>query len=126
VEAALLAPLLLFLMVITVDFARCFYCQLAIDDCARNGAHYAMNLRSYQETGWVAPYDAVTNATLAEGNSVNPPVTADQVTVTPGTGSDGNPNVTVSITYPFTMVVHLPGLPNTFNLKAQVSARVAP
>jgi Flp pilus assembly protein TadG len=126
VEFALMAPLLCILFIITVDFSRAFYCQLTLNDCARNGAHFAANLRSYQETGWVSPYDDATSAALAEGSNLNPPLTADQVSVVNGTGSDGNPNATVTVTYTFTTIMTYPGLNNTFNLKAKVSTRIAP
>jgi len=126
VEAAVLAPLLCLFFVIGVDFARVFTYQLTIDNCARNGALFGSNLRSYQETGWVQPCNDIVNATLADGATLNPPLTADQVTVTKGTGTDGNPNVTVTISYQFNTVTQLPGVSSTINLKAQVSMRVAP
>ena len=103
-----------------------FYYQQVLNDCARNGAHVAANLRSYQETGWIYPYNDASDAAVAEGSSLNPALTSSQVSVTSGTGSDGNPNVTVTITYPYSTVMQLPGCPQTFNLTAKASARVAP
>ncbi len=125
-EAAFMAPFLVVLFMITVDFARAFSYQLVLNDCARNGAHRASNLRSYQETGWVSPYDDATSAALIEGSTLNPPLTSSQVTVTPGTGTDGNTNCTVSISYPFSTLISLPGLPNSFTLTAKTCVRVAP
>ena len=126
VEVGLLAPFLVLLFGIAVDFARVFYYQQVLNDCARNGCHYSANLRSYQETGWVSPYNDVTDATVAEGSSLNPPLDSSQVSVASGKGSDGNPNVTVTITYPYQTIMSLPGLPSTFNLTAKASMRVAP
>ena len=40
VELAVLAPFLVFMMVIAVDWARVFYYTVTINDCARNGALY--------------------------------------------------------------------------------------
>jgi hypothetical protein len=48
------------------------------------------------------------------------------VTVTNGTGSDGNPNITVTIQYPFKSISNFPGLGSLLNLEATVSMRVAP
>jgi Flp pilus assembly protein TadG len=126
VEMAVLAPFLAFLFVITVDFARVFYYQLTLDDCARNGALLGSSLRSYQETGWVNPYNDIVAVTVADGASLNPPLDPSQVTVSGGTGSDGNPNVTVTIQYPFASITHFPGFGDTLNLQATVSMRVAP
>jgi Flp pilus assembly protein TadG len=125
VELAAVLPLLALIFVATVDYARVFYYQQHLDNCARNGAVYASNLKSYQETGWVNPNNSVVNATLADGGCLNPALTSDQVTVTNGTGSDGNPNVTVTITYPFTPITRFPGF-KTVNLQAKCSMRVAP
>jgi Flp pilus assembly protein TadG len=126
VELALVLPFLAFLFVITVDFARVFHYQMTIHNCARNGALFGSNLRSYQEAGWVNSYNDITSATLADGATLNPPLASSHVTVANGTGSDGNPNVTVTINYPFTTITQFPGCGSTLNLKAAASMRVAP
>jgi GTP-binding protein EngB required for normal cell division len=117
-ELAVLAPLLALLFVMTIDFARIFSYQFVLNNCARNGGFFGSNLRSYQETGEVQPYDDIVGVTMADGTVLNSPLTASQVTTATGTGSDGNPNVTVNINYPFTLVTNFPGIPNTFNLTA--------
>jgi Flp pilus assembly protein TadG len=126
VELAVMAPFLALVFVITVDFARVFYYQQTINDCARNGALFGANLHSYQETGWVNPYQDATSVALADGAALNPPLDSSQVSVTNGTGSDGNPNVTVTISYPFTTVTQFPGFGTTLNLQASCKMRVAP
>jgi Flp pilus assembly protein TadG len=126
VELAVVSPFLAFMFVVTVDYARVFYYQQTLDNCARNGALYGSNLKSYQETGWVKPYDAVVAATLADGTTLNPPLTSSNVTVTNGTGSDGHPNVQVAISYNFTTITRFPGFNNTVTLTSTVSMRVAP
>ena len=125
VELPMLAPILAFIFVAVIDYARVFYYQQILDNCARNGALYGSNLKSYQETGWVSPYDSAVNATVADGATLNPPLTSDQVTVTTGTGSDGNANVTVTITYPFTPLTRFPGF-SAVNLQSKCCMRVAP
>jgi Flp pilus assembly protein TadG len=126
VELAFVAPFLALLFVITVDFARVFYYQQTINDCSRNAALFGANLRSYQETGWVSSYTDATSVALADGAALNPPLNSSQVGVVNGKGSDGNPNVTVTISYPFTTVTQFPGFDSTFNLTATTKMRVAP
>jgi Flp pilus assembly protein TadG len=126
VELAVIAPFLALIFVITVDFARVFYYQQTINDCARNGALYGANLRSYQENGWVSPYSDANSVALSDGACLNPPLNSSQVTVKYGTGSDGNPNVTVTINYAFTTVTQFPGFGTTVNLTATCKMRVAP
>src|SRR5262249_31515546 len=43
VELAVLLPVLVFLFAVGVDFARVFYYQLTIENCARNGALFGSN-----------------------------------------------------------------------------------
>ncbi len=45
VELAVLLPLLVFLFVVTVDFARVYYFSLTLQNCARAGAMYASDPR---------------------------------------------------------------------------------
>jgi hypothetical protein len=127
VEFAALLPLLATLFVVTVDFGRLFFYQITIENCARNGAHFLSYLRSYQETktGCVQPYDTVTKVILADGASLNPPLASQNITITNGTGSDGNPNVQVTIQYPFQNITNYPGL-SKINLQASIKMRVAP
>ena len=126
VETAFLAPFLCLLLVIAVDFGRIFYYQMAVNDCAHNGALFGSNLRSYQETTWVRPYTTATQAALAEGSTLNPDLDASQVSVASGKGSDGNANVTVTVNYTFMTVTQFPGFPGTYNLQGKCSMRVAP
>ena len=126
VELAVLAPCLGLLFIITLDFARVFYYKQTLDNCARNGALFGSNLRSYQEKAWVHPYNDITDATIADGQYLNPPLSSSNVQTAAGTGSDGNANVTVTITYPFTPITQLPGLGPTLTLHAQSKMRVAP
>jgi Flp pilus assembly protein TadG len=126
VELAVVAPFLVFLFLVGIDYARVFYYQLTIENCARNGALFGSSLRSYQEKAWVSPNNDITKATLADGGTLSPPLDSSDVHVTNGTGSDGNANITVSVDYPFTTLTGFPGLSQTFTLHAQVSMRVAP
>jgi Flp pilus assembly protein TadG len=126
VELAVVLPFMAALFVIAVDFSRVFYYQMTINNCARNGAVFGSNLRSYQDKAVIRPYDTITTAATADGSSLSPPLDATNVTVTNGTGSDGNPDVTVTINYQFSSITNFPGFGMTWNLQAQSSMRVAP
>jgi len=126
VELALVAPLLALLFVIAIDLSRIFYYQVVINNCARNGAYVGCSLRSYQEVGQVDPYNGAVNAAVAEGALLSPPLQSNQVKVVYGTGSDGNANVQVTVSYTFSSITNFPGLFATFPMQAQASMRMAP
>jgi Flp pilus assembly protein TadG len=125
-ELAILCPFLLFLFVITIDFARIFYYQAALENCARNGALYASSLKSYDETDWVNLSNDTKSATIQDGSDLSPALTTNMVNVSTGKGSDGNNNVTVTITYPFTMITPMPSITTSYTLNATVNMRSAP
>ncbi len=120
-ELAVLLPLLVFLFLIAIDYARIFYYSLTLDNCARNGALYASNAFNYP-----MPYTSVAQAAIADGTNLNPPLTASDITVANGTDANGNPCVTVTINYTFQTVTNYPGLPSSVNLVRSVEMRVAP
>ena len=111
VEFAVLAPFLVFLFVIAVDWARVFYYSIAVKNCARNGALYMSLQQSaktttspYTDSGIVNLYansaDPVTAAALADASDLTPTPT---VTSTTGTDSYG-PYVEVTVSYTFQTV----------------------
>jgi Flp pilus assembly protein TadG len=134
VELAILAPFLVALFLIALDFARVFYCQTTLNQCVRNGALYGSSLCSYNQTTWVSPYNttdpetdtSIKSCTIADGASLNPALTTSQVTVTHNNGSDGNAAVQVSVTYTFNSITQFIGFGNSFTLRASCSMRVAP
>jgi Flp pilus assembly protein TadG len=127
VELAVMLIVLSPLFVLTIDFARLFYYQVTIQNCARNGALYGASLRSYQESAGVSPYTDIYAVTLAEGSNLSPPLTNSNVTVTTGgKGSDGNANVKVAVAYTFNSITRFPGLGTQITLNASASMRVAP
>ena len=121
VELAVLLPLLTFLFLIAVDYARIFYYSLTLENCARNGALCASNAFNYP-----MPYSSVAQAAIADGASLSPALTASDVTVTNGTDANGNSCVTVTINYTFQTITNYPGLPSSVNLVRSVEMRVAP
>lgn len=116
VELAILLPLLVFLFVITVDFARVYYCSLTLTNCARAGALYASDPTGNVES----PFASAEAAALAEATNLSPPPR-----ITQSTGAGGS-HVAVTADYTFTTITSFPGVPNSINLSRTVYAAIAP
>ena len=117
VEMAVLLPLLFFILLAVVDFARVFHYSTTLDDCARAGALYASEVADRSSDLSVAA--AARQAALADGASLNPPLTAEQVEVSV---ADGTASVTVH--YQFRSITNFPGIPSTFDLTRTVHMNV--
>jgi Flp pilus assembly protein TadG len=119
VELAFLLPLLVFMLVIGIDYSRVFYYSQIIENCARNGALYLSDPK--------APaynlYSSVSQAALADAANLSP-----QPTVTSSSGNDaaGNAYVVVTVTWPFSTITGFPGVPQQISLSRSVQMRVAP
>ena len=118
VEAAFLLPLLVFLSVIAVDFARVFYYDLTLFSCARNGALYGSGdaLYSTHTAGIKA-------AALADATNLDPQPT---VTSTTGIDPEGYPYVEVTVAGEFETVIDYPGVNHKTAIARTVRMRVAP
>jgi hypothetical protein len=133
VELAVTGPLLAFFFIIALDFSRVFYYKMTLIQCARNGALYGSNLRSYQESTWTSPYstanppsdDNIKAVVVADGSSLSPALTTSQVTVTHDNGSDGNAAVQVTVNYTFTTITTIPFVGTQMSLQTKCSMRVA-
>jgi Flp pilus assembly protein TadG len=114
-----LLPLLCFLFVIAIDFARIFYFSQVIENCARQGALYASDPQAPSNN----LYSSVQQAALADATNINP-----QPTVTSSSGTDqaGNAYVAVTVTWQFQSVTNFPGVPGTMTLSRTVQMRSAP
>jgi Flp pilus assembly protein TadG len=119
VELAVLLPLLAFLFVITVDYARIFYFTQIIENCARNGAIYACDPVA-QTT---SPYASLSAAALADAANLSPQPTA---TSTPGTDAAGNAFVQVTVAWDFKTITSFPGVPSKVTISRTVQMRMAP
>jgi Flp pilus assembly protein TadG len=114
VELAVLLPVLGFLLVVTVDYARVFYYSLTITNCARNAAYYECDPAARAES----PYASARDAALADAGDLKP---APTVTTSTGAGQ-----VAVTVTYPFQTIMNYPGVPKTINLARTVRMDLAP
>jgi Flp pilus assembly protein TadG len=117
VELAILLPLLAFLFVIGVDYARIFYMSLTVANCARNGALYGCDPTA---AATASPYTSIQEAALADAGSLSPtPTVASQF----GSDSSGN-YVEVTVTFPFKTITNYPGVSNSINVSRTVRMRM--
>src|SRR5947209_20497020 len=93
VELALLLPFLLFTFLAGVDFARVFYYQLTLTNCARNGAAYGS-----MDPTHAADKTGIQSAAQADASNLSPLPSVNSQT---GNDADGNPFVLVSVTFTF-------------------------
>jgi len=119
VEFALLLPLLAFLLVVGIDFARVFYYSLTLWNCARQGALYASDPVAAAQS----PYTSITQAALADAGGITP---APTVSSTSGVDSAKNPYVQVTVQWTFSTITNYPGVGDNFPLTRTIQVRVAP
>ena len=119
VELAILLPFLVFLFVISVDFARIFYYSQVIENCARQGALYASDPKAPAANR----YNSLSDAATADAPDLSP---APNVTSSTGTDSAGNAYVAVTVSWQFQTVTNFPGVPNNMTISRTVQMRMAP
>jgi Flp pilus assembly protein TadG len=118
-EFAVLLPFLAFVFVLGVDLCRVFYVTQIVQNCAYAGALYASQTASSSSS----PQTAAQQAAVAEGTSLNPALTASQVTYTP---PDSNNNIKVTVNYTFNTLTNYPGIQNSWAITRSVTMTVAP
>jgi Flp pilus assembly protein TadG len=117
VEFVVILPLLAFLFVIAVDWARIFYYSVTVTNCARNGAAYLCD----PVAAPFSPYSSYTAAALADSNLSPTP------TVSSSSGTDSNgPYVQVTVSYPFQTITNFPGVPSATSVARTVRMSTAP
>ena len=119
VEFAVLLPFLMFLFLVTVDWARVFYYSVIINNCARQGAVYASDPVAASQS----PYASVTDAALADAFDLQPQPT---VSAAGGVDADKNPYMDVTVTWQFPLVTNYPLIGSSVTLSRTARARVAP
>lgn len=122
VELAVLVPLLAYLCVIAVDYARIFYFSQTIASCARNGALWESDSYLRAESR----YKTLEEATLADASNLNDPANKPTVTKTTGTDATGVSYVAVTVKYQFKSITNYPGVPATTQLERTVRMSIAP
>src|SRR5207248_8385072 len=102
-----------FLFVIAVDWARVFYYDLTIWNCARQGAIYGSSAASGA---------TIQQAALADATNLSP---QPSVSSASGTDVNGNPTIGVTVTWQLPLVTNYPGIGKTVNLSHTVWMRIA-
>jgi Flp pilus assembly protein TadG len=95
-ELAILLPLIALLFAIGVDWCRIFYHSVTVENCARNGAIWAVDPYS----AIMSQYATITDAALADAGNLSP-----TPTVSSASGTDNGRNyVDCTVTYTFTTI----------------------
>ena len=116
VEMAVLLPLLVFMFVLGVDFARIFYFTLTVTNAARNGAMHAADED-------ISPFDSVQEAVFSETKNLQP---APTVTVTRGTGSSGQAYAEVTVEHEFRTITNYLSSRMPINILRKVRVPILP
>jgi Flp pilus assembly protein TadG len=93
VELALLLPLLVFMAMATVDFARVAYVQVVLQNCARNGALYEFNTKASLTVP--SSWTSLASAVQADEGGMSVTATA----TSPALSSNNYVTVTATTTY---------------------------
>jgi len=105
-ELAILLPLIALLFAIGVDWCRIFYHSVTVENCARNGALWAMDPYS----GALSQYATISDAALADAGNLSP-----TPTVTSSSGTvDGKPYVDCTVTYDFRTITDFSSVQTPF------------
>lgn len=118
VEFALLLPLLCFLFVVAVDFARVFYMSLTVANCARIGAVYGS-----QKPATAMDQDGIRTVAKKDVGTLD----AEKLTVTSSVDNVANPTkLTVTASYTFSTVMSYPGVASHVVVTRTVRMNVTP
>jgi Flp pilus assembly protein TadG len=120
-ELAILLPFLLFVLALTVDFCRVYYHAQVVQACAEVGAMYASETVKRNPDTTSSDSDAAIQAAVEEGATLQPPLTANNVSVTVT-----NNLASVTITYQLNTITSVPGIPSTLTVTRTVKMPVAP
>lgn len=114
VEFALVVPLLLLLLFGIMDFGRIFHAYLTLDHAGREAARSAS----------VGKDDAtVKSVAVSDASSIG--LTADKVSISPGSPRSSGSNVTIKITYPINFLTPVIGqIVGSLNLSDTTVMRV--
>ena len=119
VEMAIVLPLMMFLLLVGIDYCRLFFFSQIVCNCTRNGAVFVSDPYNIADS----PYASLEEAAKADAGSD----IKSQLTVTSKTGSDSLGAYTeVTVSYPFSTLTSYPGLPKTVTITRTAQVRIAP
>jgi Flp pilus assembly protein TadG len=119
VELAVLLPVLVFWSMATVDYARLAYAQVALQNCARNGALYEF----YGKSGFALPSGWTSLATAVQADEGSG-LTVTATATSPASTTNNYVTVTATATFSpiaFPSLHGLPSIPGTVTLTQSVS-----
>ena len=121
VEMAVLLPLLMFLAVVGVDYARIFSRAIVIESASRNACYWAAQHpdKSIDTVGIQTV--AMRDLTEFTSGGVTPTVTSQLYD-----GTDGFKHVKVTVTVNFSTITSYPGVPSSTTLSRTTDMRVCP
>ena len=114
-ELAIWLPFLALMFAVAIDFCRVYFATQTVQNCATAGAVYASGV-SNADPANTTTANAIVQAALAEGVSLNPPLQSANVTTTSSGGS-----VQVTVTYDFPLLTQLPGMAGTVTIERSVT-----
>lgn len=118
IELVFLLPLLVFLAVIGVDYARIFSRTMILESASRNACVYAA-----QDSDKAIDTAGIQTVALKDLTDVDPtPTVTSQVYA----GADGFQYVKVTVTMTFSTVTAFPGVPSQSQLTRSTDMRVCP
>ena len=121
VEFGLLLPILVLLVLGTIDFGRVYFAYVSVTNGARNGADYAASHCSLS-----CDEDGIRNAVVADTSDLpNTSPTNPSVSAATGTDSQGRLYSDVTVTYAFSTLFPWPGIPESIDVGRTVTARIA-
>ena len=119
VELALILPLLCYVCVVTIDFARLFFAWTTLATCAFNGAYYLSDSNVAAATG----YSSVQEAAQDDADNISPTPTVGSTT---GTDGSGTAYVEVTVTYTFTTLFNYPGIATSTTISRKLRMAKTP
>lgn len=118
VEFAIVLPLIMFMAIIGVDYARVFSRTLILETASRNGAWYGC-----QNPTNAANTAGIKAVTLRDLTDISP---TPDVSSSTYVAADGNLYVRVTVQQTFTTITNYPGVPQTSTLIRTTDMRVCP
>ncbi len=117
-ELAIVLPFLILMFGVAIDFCRVFHTSQTVQNCAYAGALYSSSTVS-PRPDVSTPSQAAQDAALAEGVSLNPALSAANISTTIANGM-----ATTTVTYNFSFIMPLMG--NSITITRSVTMQVVP
>ena len=121
VEFGLMLPILVLLVLGSIDFGRVFFAYISVTNSARNGADYAST--SEEAAGDLAGIRQAVAGEIEDLNDAS--ATNPEVSVLNDLDSQGRLHTHVTVNYTFSTIFPWPGLPDSIDVVRTVTARIA-